>query len=274
MNKFLTSVALCAAAAFALAGCGDDKAKAPAGKTAAAETTITVGATPVPHADILNFIAPEMKKQGVTLKVLEFSDYVKPNMALADKEIDANFFQHKPYLDSFSKERGLKLSSLVAVHIEPMGVYSKKFKDVKNIPDGAKIAIPNDPTNGGRALKVLADAGFFGLKDGVGVNGTPADIVNNAKNVKILEMEAAVLPRTLDDVDFAVINSNFALSVGLNPTKDSLFTESKDSPYANVVAVRSDDNREALTKLKTVITSPAVRDFILEKYKGSVVPAF
>lgn len=274
MNKFLTSVALCAAAAFALTGCGDDKTKAPAGKTAAAETTITVGATPVPHADILNFIAPEMKKQGVTLKVLEFSDYVKPNMALADKEIDANFFQHKPYLDSFSKERGLKLSSLVAVHIEPMGVYSKKFKDVKNIPDGAKIAIPNDPTNGGRALKVLADAGFFGLKDGVGVNGTPADIVNNAKNVKILEMEAAVLPRTLDDVDFAVINSNFALSVGLNPTKDSLFTESKDSPYANVVAVRSDDNREALTKLKTVITSPAVRDFILEKYKGSVVPAF
>lgn len=274
MNKFLTSVALCAAAAFALTGCGDDKAKAPAGKTAAAETTITVGATPVPHADILNFIAPEMKKQGVTLKVLEFSDYVKPNMALADKEIDANFFQHKPYLDSFSKERGLKLSSLVAVHIEPMGVYSKKFKDVKNIPDGAKIAIPNDPTNGGRALKVLADAGFFGLKDGVGVNGTPADIVNNAKNVKILEMEAAVLPRTLDDVDFAVINSNFALSVGLNPTKDSLFTESKDSPYANVVAVRSDDNREALSKLKTVITSPAVRDFILEKYKGSVVPAF
>lgn len=274
MNKFLTSIALCAAAAFALTGCGDDKATAPAGKTAAAETTITVGATPVPHADILNFIAPEMKKQGVTLKVLEFSDYVKPNMALADKEIDANFFQHKPYLDSFSKERGLKLSSLVAVHIEPMGVYSKKFKDVKNIPDGAKIAIPNDPTNGGRALKVLADAGFFGLKDGVGVNGTPADIVNNAKNVKILEMEAAVLPRTLDDVDFAVINSNFALSVGLNPTKDSLFTESKDSPYANVVAVRSDDNREALTKLKTVITSPAVRDFILEKYKGSVVPAF
>ena len=260
MKKFFTSVAVCAAAAIALTGCGDDKAKEPA-KTASVDTTITVGATPVPHADILNFIAPEMKKQGVTLKVLEFSDYVKPNMALADKEIDANFFQHKPYLDSFAKERGLKLSSLVAVHIEPMGVYSKKFKDVKSVPDGAKIAIPNDPTNGGRALRV-------------GVNGTPADIVNNAKNVKILEMEAAVLPRTLDDVDFAVINSNFALSVGLNPTKDSLFTEAKDSPYANIVAVRADDNREVLQKLKSAITSPAVRDFILEKYKGSVVPAF
>lgn len=133
MKKFFTSVAVCAAAAIALTGCGDDKAKEPA-KTASADTTITVGATPVPHADILNFIAPEMKKQGVTLKVLEFSDYVKPNMALADKEIDANFFQHKPYLDSFAKERGLKLSSLVAVHIEPMGVYSKKFKDVKSVP--------------------------------------------------------------------------------------------------------------------------------------------
>ena len=235
---------------------------------------ITVGATPVPHADILNFIAPEMKKQGVTLKVLEFSDYVKPNMALSDKEIDANFFQHKPYLDSFVKDRNLKLESLVAVHIEPMGVYSKKFKDIKSIPEGARIAIPNDPTNGGRALRVLADAGVFGLKDGVGINGTPADIVNNTKNVKVVEMEAAVLPRTLDDVDFAVINSNFAMGGGLNPTKDSLFIESKDSPYANIVAIRTGDDRPALQTLKTVITSPVVRDFILEKYKGSVVPAF
>ena len=159
MKKLLTSVALCAAAAFALTGCGD-KAKEPA-QTASAETVITVGATPVPHADILNFIVPEMKKQGVTLKVLEFSDYVKPNMALADKEIDANFFQHKPYLDSFAKERGLKLSSLVSVHIEPMGVYSKKFKDIQSLPEGAKIAIPNDPTNGGRALgiAILAPSG-------------------------------------------------------------------------------------------------------------------
>lgn len=272
MKKLLTSVALCAAAAFVLTGCGD-KAKEPA-QTASAETVITVGATPVPHADILNFIVPEMKKQGVTLKVLEFSDYVKPNMALADKEIDANFFQHKPYLDSFAKERGLKLSSLVSVHIEPMGVYSKKFKDIKSLPEGAKIAIPNDPTNGGRALRVLADAGVFALKDGVGVNGTPADIVNNVKNVKILEMEAAVLPRTLDDVDYAVINSNFAMSGGLNPTKDSLFTESKESPYANIVAIRTGDDRQELTKLKAVITSPAVRDFIIQKYNGAVVPAF
>ncbi len=276
MKKFLTAAALCAFGAFALTGCGDNGSKAPAAdKTAAAETTITVGASPVPHADILKFIEPEMKKQGVTLKVLEFSDYIKPNLALSDKEIDANFFQHKPYLESFAKDRNLKLVPLVAVHIEPMGVYSKKFKDLKSLPEGAKIAVPNDPTNNGRALRVLADAGVFGLKDGVGVNGTVADIVNNTKNVKIVEMEAASLPRTLEDLDYAVINSNYALGGGLNPTKDSLFTESKDSPYANVVAIRvGDENRADLQKLKTVITSPAVRDFILEKYKGAVVPAF
>ncbi len=274
MKKILTSILACSALAVGLTGCGD---KADNKTTAAATNgtvTLTVGATPVPHADILKFVAPELKKQGVDLKVIEFSDYVKPNMALSDKEIDANFFQHKPYLDSFTKERNLKLSVLTSVHIEPMGVYSKKAKDVKNIADGAKVAIPNDPTNGGRALKVLADAGFFGLKDGVGVNGTPADIINNTKNVKIVEMEAAVLPRTLDDVDFAVINSNFAMGVGLNPAKDSLFTEAKDSPYANIVAIRTGDNREALNKLSAALTTQQVRDFILNTYKGAVLPAF
>lgn len=273
MKKILTVLAACSALAVGLTGCGDKKetAQAPAANAA---VTLTVGATPVPHADILKFVAPELKKDGVDLKVIEFSDYVKPNMALADKELDANFFQHKPYLDSFSKERGLKLSVLTAVHIEPMGVYSKKFKDVKNIAQGAKVAIPNDPTNGGRALRVLADAGFFGLKDGVGANGTVADVINNTKMIQIVEMEAAVLPRTLDDVDFAVINSNFAMGVGLNPAKDSLFTESKDSPYANVVAIRTGDDREALKKLAKALTSPAVRDFINNTYKGAVLPAF
>ncbi len=275
MKKFFTLAAVCAAAAAGLAGCGDKKDAAPAQASAPqAAVTITVGATPVPHADILKFVQPELKKQGVDMKIIEFSDYVKPNMALADKEIDANFFQHKPYLDSFAKERGLKLSVLTTVHIEPMGVYSKKYKDVKSFGDGIKVAIPNDPTNGGRALKVLADAGFFSLKDGVGVNGTPADIVNNTRNVQVVEMEAAVLPRTLDDVDYAVINSNFAMGVGLNPSKDSLFTESKDSPYANVVAIREGDNREAIKKLGAAMTTPAVRDFIMNTYKGAVLPAF
>ena len=275
MKKIFTTFAACAALAVGLTGCGDKKtetAKTPAAAPAA--VTVTVGATPVPHADILKFVAPELKKQGIELKVIEFSDYVKPNLALSDKEIDANFFQHVPYLESFAKERNLKLSVLTAVHIEPMGVYSKKFKDLKNVPNGAKIAIPNDPTNGGRALKVLADAGLFGLKEGVGINGTPADIVNNAKSIRIVEMEAAVLPRTLDDVDFAVINSNFAMGVNLNPAKDSLFTEAKDSPYANVVAIRTGDNRDEIVKLKAALTTPAVRDFILNTYKGAVLPAF
>ena len=273
MKKFLTMTVLCAAVAVGLSGCGDKKDSAPA-QSKQASSTITVGATPVPHADILKFVQPELKKQGVEMKIIEFSDYVKPNLALSDKEIDANFFQHKPYLDSFAKDRGLKLSVLTAVHIEPMGVYSKKFKDVKSFGEGIKVAIPNDPTNGDRALKVLADAGFFGLKDGVGVNDTPADIINNPKKVQIVEMEAAVLPRTLDDVDFAVINSNFAMGVGLNPAKDSLFTEAKDSPYANVVAIREGDNREEVKKLGAALTTPAVRDFIMKTYKGAVLPAF
>lgn len=272
MKRLLSTVAACAALALGLSGCGDKKAP----ETAAAPKTVVlkVGATPVPHADILKFVTPELQKKGIELKVVEFSDYVKPNMALADKELDANFFQHVPYLESFSAERGLKLTTLCAVHIEPMGVYSKSVKALADLPSGAKIAIPNDPTNGGRALKVLADAGVFTLKDGVGVKGTPADIVSNPKNVKIIEMEAAVLPRTLDDVTVAVINSNFAMGVGLNPAKDSLFTESKDSPYANIVAVRADDKRDALKTLSDSLRTPAVRDFIMNTYKGAVLPAF
>lgn len=265
-RRSLISLCVCAIAAGGLlVGCSDDAAKS---------GVLKVGASPVPHADILKAAQPMLAKEGVKLEVIEFTDYVQPNMALADKELDANFFQHKPYLDNFAKERKLQLESLVAVHIEPMGVYSKKVKDVKAVADGAKVAIPNDPTNGGRALKILADAGFFTLKEGVGVNGTPADIVANPKQIQIIEMEAAVLPRALDDVDFAVINSNYALGVNLNPMKDALYMESKDSPYANIVAVRTGDKREDLQKLAKALTSPEMRKFIEDKYQGAVVPAF
>lgn len=265
-RRSLISLCVCAIAASGLlVGCSDDAAKS---------GVLKVGASPVPHADILKAAQPMLAKEGVKLEVIEFTDYVQPNMALADKELDANFFQHKPYLDNFAKERKLQLESLVAVHIEPMGVYSKKVKDVKAVADGAKVAIPNDPTNGGRALKILADAGFFTLKEGVGVNGTPADIVANPKQIQIIEMEAAVLPRALDDVDFAVINSNYALGVNLNPMKDALYMESKDSPYANIVAVRTGDKREDLQKLAKALTSPEMRKFIEDKYQGAVVPAF
>ena len=266
-RKLAAAAAVCIALGAGLVGCGEDK-------KAGAEVTLTVGATPVPHADILNFVAPALKEQGVNLKVVEFSDYVKPNLALNDKELDANFFQHVPYLESFAADHKLKLSILCAVHIEPMGVYSKSVKSLKDVPEGAKVAIPNDPTNGGRALKVLADAGLFGLKDGVGVKGTPADVINNRLNLQIVELEAATLPRALEDVTLAVINSNFAMGVGLNPSKDALSIEAKDSPYANVVAIRTGDNRPELKKLADALRTPAVKKFIEEKYKGAVVPAF
>lgn len=265
-RRSLISLCLCAIAAGGLlTACSDSSTQ---------NGVLKVGASPVPHADILKAAQPMLAKEGVKLEIIEFTDYVQPNMALADKELDANFFQHKPYLDNFVKERKLQLSSLVAVHIEPMGVYSKKVKDIKDVANAAKVAIPNDPTNGGRALRILADAGFFTLKDGVGVNGTPADIVANPKQIQIVEMEAAVLPRALDDVDFAVINSNYALGVNLNPMKDSLYMESKDSPYANVVAIRTGDNREDLKKLAKALTSPEMKKFIEDKYQGAVVPAF
>ena len=240
----------------------------------AADTVLKVGATPVPHADILKLVAPDLKKEGIELKVIEFTDYVQPNVALADKELDANFFQHVPYLESFCESRRLKLTTLGPVHIEPMGVYSKRVKSLKDLKRRATIAIPNDPTNGGRALAILAKAGLFKLKAGVGVKATVADIRENKNRYKIIELEAATLPRTLSDVDAAVINSNYALGANLNPVKDAIFSEPKDSPYANIVAVRTGDNRAELGKLAKALTSPAVKKFIEQKYQGAVVPAF
>lgn len=274
-RKLLSTLFVAAGLAVALAGCGEDKkAAAPAPQAAAQTTTLKVGASPVPHADILNFVKPTLEKEGVKLEVIEFSDYVQPNLSLADKELDANFFQHKPYLDEFAKSHNLKLDVLVAVHLEPMGVYSHKVKNVNDIPQGGKIAIPNDPTNGGRALKVLESAGLIKVKPEAGVLATVADIVENPKNLSFAEIEAAQLPRSLDDVSAAVINSNFALGANLNPTKDAIAVESKDSPYANIVVIRQGDNREALQKLKAVLTTPDVKKFLEEKYKGAVLPAF
>lgn len=274
-RKLLSTLFVAAGLAVALAGCGEDKkAAAPAPQAAAQTTTLKVGASPVPHADILNFVKPTLEKEGVKLEVIEFSDYVQPNLSLADKELDANFFQHKPYLDEFAKSHNLKLDVLVAVHLEPMGVYSHKVKNVNDIPQGGKIAIPNDPTNGGRALKVLESTGLIKVKPEAGVLATVADIVENPKNLSFAEIEAAQLPRSLDDVSAAVINSNFALGANLNPTKDAIAVESKDSPYANIVVIRQGDNREALQKLKAALTTPDVKKFLEEKYKGAVLPAF
>ena len=276
LKKLFAALAVSGGLVFTLAGCGD---KAPAEKTAAPAQTaaveLKIGVSPVPHADIINFVAPTLEKEGVKVKVIEFNDYVQPNLALSEKELDANFFQHKPYLDTFSKEHKLNLAVLTAVHLEPMGVYSKSIKNVADLPDGAKIAVPNDPTNGGRARKVLETAGILKVRPEAGILASPADIVDNPKHVKIVEVEAAQLPRALDDVDAAVINSNYALAAKLNPTKDAIAIESKDSPYANVVVVRAgDENRPELQKLKNALLTPEVKKFLEEKYQGAVVPAF
>lgn len=254
-----------------LAGCGG-KTETPA---PAQKTVLKVGATAVPHAEILKAIKPSLEKEGIDLQIVEFTDYVRPNLALADKELDANYFQHIPYLNQFSADRKLDLTYTVAVHIEPMGVYSKKIKNLTELASGAQVAIPNDPTNGGRALALLAKAGLIKLKDGVGVKGTVKDITDNPKALVIKELEAPLLPRALDDVAIAVINTNYALEANLVPTKDALFLEPKDSPYANILTIRKgDENRPEIQKLSKALTSAEAKKFIEEKYKGAVVPAF
>lgn len=270
MKKLLVALLALVSLAVVAAGCGGGEKKATDGKA-----VVKVGATAVPHAEILNQIKGSLAKEGVDLQIIEFSDYVKPNLSLNDKELDANFFQHEPYLETFASERKMPLISAGKVHIEPMGIYSKTIKDINTIPNGAKIAIPNDPSNGGRALALLESAKLLKLKDGVGVKATVGDITGNDKKLQIIEIEAALLPRSMDDTDLSVINSNFAMEANLNPVKDSLFTEPKESPYANIVAVRKgDEARPEIQKLMKALQSPEVKKFIEEKYKGAVVPAF
>lgn len=275
--KNLKKLSLLAASAllavtFLAAGCGSDSASS---GSSSKNTTVTVGATPVPHGEILNEIKPLLAKEGVDLKVVEFTDYVKPNLSLNDKELDANFFQHSPYLDKFNSEHGTKLKAIAKIHVEPMGIYSHKIKDLKDLPDGAKVAIPNDPTNGGRALLILQSAGLIGLKDGGNITSTVQDVEKNDKHLQFVELEAAQIPRSIDDVDIALINTNFAMEAGLNPLKDALFLEPKDSPYANVLVIREgDENRPEIQKLVKALQSPEVKKFIEDKYQGAILPSF
>lgn len=243
--------------------------------TTASAGTLRVGASPVPHAEILNFVKPLLAKQGVTLVVREFSDYVQPNLALADGSIDVNFFQHAPYLSAFQKDRPLGIVAGAKIHVEPIGVYSRRVKALRDLKTGATIAIPNDPSNSGRALKLLERAGLIRLKPGVTTGATPLDIVSNVKRLKFRELEAAQLPRALADVDAAVINTNYALDANLNPLKDALALEDARSPYANLLAVKPVTLKNPdYQKLVKVLQSAAVREFILNTYKGAVVPAF
>jgi D-methionine transport system substrate-binding protein len=243
--------------------------------SAQAGETLSVAASAVPHAEILELVKPALAKEGVELKIKVFTDYVQPNVQVAEGRLDANFFQHQPYLDEFNKSRGSQLVSIAGVHIEPFGAYSSKVKSLADLPQGANVVIPNDATNGGRALLLLAKAGVITLKDGAGITATVKDIASNPKAIKVRELEAATLPRVLNQVDLALINTNYALEAGLNPTKDALVIEGSDSPYVNILVVSSDRKDDAnLQKLAKALNSAEVKAFINDKYKGAVVPAF
>lgn len=274
-GKFFAALTL--AATLLLTGCGggDTPAKTDDKKAATSEVTLKIGATPVPHSEILTEIKPDLKEQGINLEIVEFNDYVQPNIALNDKELDANFFQHEPYLKDFIAEhKDVKLKNAGGVHIEPMGIYSKKITKLDELPDNAAVSIPNDPTNGGRALLLLQKAGLLSLREGVSEMATVQDITANPHNLVVQEVEAAQLPRTLEDVEIAIINTNFAMNADLNPMKDALFIEDKTSPYVNIVAVREDENREQIDQLMKTLKSDKVKKFIEDKYKGAIVPAF
>ncbi|WP_373975626.1 MetQ/NlpA family ABC transporter substrate-binding protein [Chitinibacter sp. SCUT-21] len=260
MKKIISLVA--AASLFASAG-------------AFAADKISVGATAVPHAEILEFLKPTLAKQGVTLDVKVFTDYVQPNVQVAEKKLDANFFQHQPYLNEFNKGKGTTLVSVAGVHVEPFGAYSTKVKKLADLKEGATVAIPNDATNGGRALLLLDKAGVITLKDKKNILATSKDIAANPKKLKFKELEAATLPRILNQVDLALINTNYALEAKLNPSKDALAIEGSESPYVNILVTRTDNkDAAAIKKLAAALKTPEVKKFIADKYKGAVVPAF
>lgn len=245
--------------------------------SAFAATIIKVGASPTPHTEILKVAAEILKPQGYELKIVEYSDYVQPNMALESKELDANFFQHKPYLDDFNKEKGTKLVCMAAVHYEPFGIYAGKTKDLKALKDGAMVAVPNDTTNEARALLLLQAQGLIKLKDGAGLTATRREIVENPKKLKIEEIEAPQLVRALPDVDVAIINGNYAILGGLK-VKNALVAEAADSmaatTYANIIAVRAgDENRPELLALVKALQSEQVKEFMNKTYEGAVVPS-
>lgn len=242
-----------------------------------ANETLKVGASPSPHAEILKYIKDNLaQKNGLDLQIVEFTDYVQPNLALKDGQIGANFFQHVPYMEDFGKQHGMNMVAVTRVHIEPLGIYSHSVKSLSAVPNGAVVAIPNDATNGGRALQLLAAQNLLKLKDGVGTTATVHDITANPKNLQIKELEAAQLPRSLDDTSISVINGNYALQSGLKPNKDALALEKAEgNPYANILAVlKGHENDKAVQKLAKLLTSPEVKKFIEDKYQGTVIPAF
>ena len=300
--KKLISATLAASLALSLAACGSSASTdsvaasseaAPTESTAAsseaaestaetselAGTTLKVAASPTPHAEILNVAKDILAEQGIDLEVIEFTEYVQPNLVTESGEVDANYFQHKPYLDGFNVEQGTHLVSVGAVHYEPFGIYPGKSSDLENIADGATIAIPSDTTNEARALQLLAAQGLITVRDDAGLTATINDITENPHNIKFEEIEAAQLPRTVQDVDFAVINGNYALAAGFSVKNDALATEDASSEaaqtYANVLVVKEGrENDPAIQALYAALTSDKVKDYINSTYDGAVVPIF
>ena len=265
MNKrslLQSALALALAAGFAAGALAQDK-------------PLKIGVTAGPHAQIFEQVKKVAEKDGLKIQVIEFSDYVQPNAALSAGDLDANAYQHKPYLDAQVKDRGYKIVSVGYTVNFPMGLYSKKVKSLNELKQGARFGLPNDPTNGGRALLLLQDNGLIKLKEGAGLKATPLDVVSNPKKLKFVELDAAQLPRSLDDLDASAVNTNFALSAGLNPKKDAIALESAKSPYVNLIAVReADKNQPWVAKLLKAYQSEEISKFIEVEFKGSVLPGF
>lgn len=274
LRKFVVSFLACSIAlslAVGLTGCGAQK------QGPVKEGSIVVGASPSPHAQILEAVSEQLEQKGYQLEIKEFTDYIMPNTALEDGELDANFFQHQPYLTDFNEKNGTKLVSAAAIHFEPLGIYGGKTADLADLPEGAQIAVPNDTTNEARALWLLQAQGIIEVDEQAGLEATKQDITSNPKNVEIVEMEAAQLPRALADVDFAVINGNYAVAAEI--ADQVLVTEDKDSEaakqYANIVAVREgDENREDIKALVEALQSDEVKAYIEETFGSTVIPVF
>lgn len=275
-KKSILSVVLAGVLAIGLIGCGGTGSNG-SGADSKDDKVIKIGVTPKPHKEIVDAAVPLLEKEGYKVEITEFNDYVQPNTAVEEGSLDVNFFQHTPYLNEQVQSRGLHLKSVAAIHLEPMGLYSKKITSLDELKDGSTIAVPNDPSNEARALKLLAANGLIKIKDGELV--TPADITENPKNLQFSELEAAAVPRAVDDVDAAVINGNYAIEAGFDPKTNAIVKEDKDSeaakPYANIVVVKEgNENLEKIQALIKALTSDEVRDFINKEYNGAVIPVF
>jgi len=263
-----------------LTGCGSQNSATSAGSgTGKKEVTLVIGASPTPHAEILQQVVGTLKAEGIDLKIQQYTDYIQPNLAVQSGAIEANYFQHLPYLQDFNKQHHTDLVSAGAIHYEPLGLYPGKKKTLAAVSNGSQIAVPNDTTNEARALLLLQDIGWIKLKAGAGINATKQDIVSNPHNLKIIEIEAAQIPRSLQDVDYAVINGNYALQAGLTVDKDALASEKADSlaakTYANIIAVKKgDENKPEIKALMKALRSEKVKKYIEDTYKGNVVPSF